>query len=142
VFVKTSVFVTDKRKAPACGKICPFFVNYESLKFYSTGPRMKNVIVVFAVTFATQQKQKTKSLNWQHKQLNLSKGCRKNVINEYYLKTKQTYILPPGKIYIKLCKIKLRLPVLMYIFIIGKMYIKLASIKLILPVLMCFLQTP
>jgi len=40
VFVKTSVFLNDKRKALACSKIWPFFVNYKSVKFYSTGPRL------------------------------------------------------------------------------------------------------
>jgi len=44
VFVKISVFVTDKRKALACDKIWPFFVNYESIKFYSTGPRPQEFI--------------------------------------------------------------------------------------------------
>ncbi len=38
MFVKNSVFVTDKRKALACGEIWTFFVNYESVKFYRTGP--------------------------------------------------------------------------------------------------------
>ncbi len=41
MFVKTSVFVTDKRKALACDKIWPFFVHYKSVKFYSTGPKFR-----------------------------------------------------------------------------------------------------
>jgi hypothetical protein len=36
--------VTDKRKALACDKIWPIFVNYESVKFYSTGPRPQEFI--------------------------------------------------------------------------------------------------
>jgi hypothetical protein len=54
MFVKTSVFVTDKRKALACGKICPFFVNYGSVKFYSTGPRLGEIAGLNLSNFTQQ----------------------------------------------------------------------------------------
>jgi len=42
--VQASVFVTDIiKKTPAYYEICTFSVNYESVMFYSSGPRIQRL---------------------------------------------------------------------------------------------------
>jgi hypothetical protein len=70
--------VTDKRKALACGEIWPFFINYESVKFYSTGPRAQCYNRFFPCKYR-------KTPVFTGKKSFIAKNTDCNAINTFYL---------------------------------------------------------